>query len=304
MILAAGLGTRLRPLTDELPKPLVWIGDQPMLVHVILRLAAGGVTAAALNTHHLAEAFVEPLLLSLPIPVTLFHEPTILGTAGGVTNAASALGAGEVVVWNGDILADLDIGELRARHLHAGAAATLAVAPRACGEGTVGLDAAGDVVRLRGERFGAEAAGGDFLGIQVIGEALRSRLPASGCLVGDGYLPALRRGERVATSLASAAWSDVGTLGAYLAANRRWLARLGRPAHVGPGASIAEGVDLAGSVIGAGAIVQGRGALRGCVVWPGATATAPLDEAVVTTGGRVAHQADAPPVTSGTRSPR
>jgi mannose-1-phosphate guanylyltransferase len=287
MILAAGLGTRMRPLTDEIPKPLVWIGDQPMLAHVAARLAAGGVTAAALNTHHLAAAFSVAILRSLPIPITLFHEPAILGTAGGVVNAASALGEGDVVVWNGDILADLDVGDLTARHVLANAAATLAVAPRACGEGTVGLDAAGDVVRLRGELFGTETTGGDFLGIQVIDEALRRRLPAVGCLVGDGYLPALRRGERVASSVVSATWSDVGTVSAYLAANERWLARLGRAAFVGAGASIAEGVDLEGSVVGAGAIVRGRGALRGCVVWPGATATAPLDEAVITTGGHV-----------------
>lgn len=295
MILAAGLGTRMRPLTDELPKPLVWIGDQPMLSHVAARLADGGVTAAALNTHHLAEAFSETILRSLPIPVALFHEPAILGTAGGVVNAASALGEGEVVVWNGDILADLDVGDLLARHALASAAATLAVAPRACGEGTVGLDAAGDVVRLRGERFGTETTGGDFLGIQVIDEALRRRLPAVGCLVGDGYLPALRRGERVAASVVSATWADVGTVGAYLAANERWLARLGRAAFVGAGASIAQGVDLEGSVVGAGAIVRGRGALRRCVVWPGATATAPLDEAVVTTGGHIARAAPPPP---------
>jgi mannose-1-phosphate guanylyltransferase len=289
LILAAGLGTRLRPLTDELPKPLVWVGDRPILAHIAERLAAGGIRAAALNAHHRAGDFAGGALAALPIPVEVLREPEILGTAGGLANAAAALGDGEVVVWNGDILIDLDVRALLAAHRAGGAAATLAVAPRAAGEGTVGLDGACRVTRLRGERFGEEVAGGDFVGVQVVGEAIRRRLPARGCLVGDGYLPWLRGGGAIATFPAPEAWDDVGTVGAYLRANRGWLERSGRSTYVGPGAIVAGGVEVLGSVIGAGGCVGGAGALRGCVIWPGGRVEAPLEDAVVTAGGRVAR---------------
>ncbi|WP_437282621.1 NDP-sugar synthase [Sorangium sp. So ce375] len=298
MILAAGLGTRLRPLTDEMPKPLLWLGDRPLIAHIAERLAAGGVVRVALNKSHLAERFSRDLLAAFPMPVEVLHEPEPLGTAGGLANAASALGVGDVVLWNGDILIDLDVAALSAAHTangQHGAGATLAVAPRQAGEGTVGVGARGEVVRLRGERFGDEVAGGDFVGVHVVGEALRRRLPQRGCMVGDVYLPWLREGRSLATFAAPAVWHDIGTLAAYLAASARWLSQRGLESYVGPGASVAEGVDVAGSVIGAGARVEGAGALRGGVVWPGARvvlgAGAPLERAVVTAQGTIVRTA-------------
>src|SRR5262245_51290867 len=99
MILGAGLGKRLRPLTDELPKPLVPVGDRPIVAHVLERLRAGGIERAVLNTHHLPERF-ESVLGALPLPLDLVHEPELYGTAGGVANAAPLLGPGTIVVWN------------------------------------------------------------------------------------------------------------------------------------------------------------------------------------------------------------
>jgi mannose-1-phosphate guanylyltransferase len=287
MILAAGLGTRLRPLTDELPKPLVPVGDRPAVAHVAARLAAAGVTEAALNTHHLAGAFTEAVLAALPLTLRVVHEPAILGTGGGVANAAPLLGEGDVVVWNGDILADVEVRGLIAAHRAAAAPATLAVAPRADGAGTVGLGADGGVVRLRGECFGVEVGSGDFLGIYVLGPAFRARLPVPGCLIGDGALPILRAGGRLATFAVREPWDDIGSVASYLAANTRWLGRSGRDAHLGEGARVGAGIDVTGSVIGAGATVRGAGALARVVVWPGAIAEAPLADAVVTPRGVV-----------------
>jgi mannose-1-phosphate guanylyltransferase len=285
MILAAGLGTRLSPLTGELPKPLVPVGDRPALAHVAARLAAAGIGEAVLNTHHLAAAFTPERLAALPLALRVIHEPSLLGTGGGLANAATLLGDGDVVVWNGDILADVDVGALVAAHRASGALATLVVTPRPAGEGTVGLGAGGRVVRLRGERFGDELAGGDFLGIHVLAPELRARLPAPGCILDDGYRPALRRGGFVGTFAVRGPWDDIGTLASYLAANARWLARTGRDAYVHESARVAAGVDTRGSVIGAGATVTGAGAVRGSVVWPGACleVKAPLEGVVVTT---------------------
>ena len=280
MVLAAGLGTRLRPLSDALPKPLVPIGDRPALLHVLERLRAGGVTRAVMNTFHLPDAFAR--LEGVPLRLEVVREATLLGTAGGVANAALQLGDGAVLVWNADILADLDVGALLAAHDRAGGAATLAVAPRPVGEGTVGLGAGAEVVRLRGERFGDEVQGGDFLGVHVLGAGLRPQLPAVGCLVGDVYLPLLRAGGRLQAHATHAAWDDVGSVASYLAANVRWLRGRGAASFVGAGAEVASGIQLQDSVIGAGARVEGEGTLRRVVVWPGARARAPLSDSVVT----------------------
>lgn len=288
MILSAGLGTRLRPLTDELPKPLMWLGDRPVLGHIGQRLREAGVEAAVLNTHHLPKAFGPAILAAVGLSVTVLEEPEILGTAGGVKNACAALGPGPVVVWNGDIVASIDVRAAVADHGRGGGLATMVVAPRPRGQGTVGLGREGEVVRLRGERFGEEVSGGDFVGAQVIGEELRGRLPRSGCLVGDGYLPALRAGGRIGSALYAGVWDDIGSPAAYLAANARWLREVAaRDHYAGPGAVVGAGIDVGGSVIGAGAVVEGEGALRECVVWPGARARAPLSRAIVTTEGRV-----------------
>ncbi len=86
-----------------------------------------------LNTHHLAAAFTPTRIDALPLRLRVIHEASILGTGGGVANAAPLLGAGDVIVWNGDILADVDVAALLRAHRDERASATLAVAPRARG---------------------------------------------------------------------------------------------------------------------------------------------------------------------------
>ncbi|TKD08545.1 nucleotidyltransferase family protein [Polyangium fumosum] len=293
MILCAGLGTRLRPLTDETPKPLVWFGNKPLLFHILDRLAAAGVEQVVLNTHHLAERFEPQMFLGNPVGVTLVHEPKILGTAGGVAAAAPALGPGDVLVWNGDILATFSVTALEGAHARAkakGAIATLAVAFRddekmRVGEGTVGLGEDGSIVRLRGETFGREVRGADFVGVQMLGEVARARLPSEGCLVGDVYLPALRAGERVAGSAIVSRFCDLGTPRAYFEESMHWLAEFGSwrgdDVHVDPD------VSLESVILGDGVTVRGQGELRKVVACPGAVVEAPLERAIVLGSGTI-----------------
>ncbi len=290
MVLCAGLGTRLRPLTDELPKPLVPIGDRTILAHIAAALRAAGLDAAVINTHHLADKF-PPVIGNLGIKIEVVNEAIVRGTAGGVAGARALLGPAPVVVWNGDIL--VDDPPLAALLDFAGDGLCLAVAPRPAGEGTVGLDAAGGVVRLRGERFGDEARGGDYVGIAAIGARCLATLPEMGCLVGDWALPELRAGRpSVASVDVTGAWTDAGDPASYLAANLAWLAgQAAGAARKGRGAVVAAGVELRQSIVGDGARVDGHGALERCVVWPGAHATAPLSDAIVTTSGRVVRVA-------------
>jgi mannose-1-phosphate guanylyltransferase len=284
MILAAGAGTRLRPLTDWRPKPLVPIGDRPALAHVIARLRAAGASPIVVNAHHLA-GDVRAFATARGVGVS--EEKQLLGTAGGVARAARLLGPGDVIVWNADILAAVDLPALAAAHGAGDVAATLVVHPRASGLGPVGVDAGGRVVRLRAERFGAEEHGGDFLGISVVGAALRTRLPGRGCLVADAWIPALRAGATIRAFTHGAAWHDIGTVASYLAANLAWLDARGLSQWVGEGAQVDAGVSLDRTILGEGAHGVGAGPLARCVVWPGARITAPLSDAIVAAGSSI-----------------
>ncbi len=274
IVLCAGFGTRLRPLTLELPKPLVPVGDGPLIQHAITALNTVGVVDVVLNTHHLADKFAN-YISQLPGNIQLIHEPEIRGTGGALRGARHAL-APPVVVWNGDILADPDLLAL----LAVASPMALAVASRPLGEGTVGVGSDGQVVRLRGERFGTEVRGGDYLGIAALAAEAVERAPDSGCLIGDICLPMLRQGQTIPTVASDVPWSDLGTPDAYLEANLRWL---GEQANwIDPTAQVDSGVELKRSLVGRGATATGTGELEECVVWPGATVRAPLRRAIVT----------------------
>jgi mannose-1-phosphate guanylyltransferase len=284
MVLCAGLGTRLRPLTEELPKPALPVGDRPILAHIARSLKVAGLSRIVINTHHLPDAFLR-ILESLEIEAQVVHEPEILGTAGGVAGARHAFGPAPILVWNGDILAEPPIAELFAA---AGDGLALAVTSRPAGEGTVGLGADRRVVRLRGEIFGEEASGGDYIGVAALGERCLAELPERGCLIGDVALPMLRSGAAIPTVEHAGDFVDIGDLGAYLEANRRFIAQSAwGEGWVAEDAEVDRGVRVVGSVVGSRARVTGEGKLESVVVWPGAEAHAPLSNAIVTTGGKL-----------------
>ncbi len=283
MVLCAGLGTRLRPLTLELPKPLVPIGDRPLLGHILERLRRLGVDRAIVNTHHIHDAF-HRYVDGLGSKVQLIHEPEIRGTAGGVRGALDQLGPPPILVWNGDILAPPPLGLLSTAAHQAGMC--LAVAPLPEGRGTVGVDGTGRVVRLRGERFGVESAGADYVGIAALGAGVLPLLPQTGCLIGDVALPLLRRGEPIQTVPIDGPWTDLGSLESYAAANLSWLGP-DREAYAARDARIASGVRLDRSIIGSGVVVEGDGRVTRCIAWPGAKVRAPLSDAIVTSAGRL-----------------
>jgi mannose-1-phosphate guanylyltransferase len=284
IVLCAGFGTRLRPLTEELPKPLVPVGDRSILEHALAGLGRAGITEIVINVHHLAEAF-EAVLARWPAPVRLVVERDIRGTAGGVAGARAHLASAPVLVWNGDILVDPPLDQLLVgSEPHS---FCFGVAPRAGAEGTVGLNADGHVVRLRGERFGSEVRSGDYVGVLSLGAQLRDALPEHGCLFADSALPLLRAGGVIRSVPVTTPWTDAGDVPSLLAANLAWLEARGLDGYVADGAEVARGVRLEGSLVGAGARVIGQGSLVRCLVCPGATAGAPLSDAIVAPSGRV-----------------
>lgn len=282
MVLAAGLGTRLRPLTDECPKPLVPVGDRPLLAHVIESLRAWGHRELVVNTHHLPQRFDGFHVDG--VEVHWSHEPQILGSAGGVRAALPRLEP-PVVVRNGDIWG-LTAPPGLLPEIAAGASVCLLVAPVTGSRGTVGLDSRGNVVRLRTESFGDEHLAADYVGTMALGTAALERLPERGCLIGDVCLPLLRAGARVATTWCHEDWCDVGSIAGYLQANRRWLAGRELESFEGPDSRVDQNVELQGSVLGARVHLHGHGLVRNCVLWENASAAAPLQNTVVTSGGR------------------
>ena len=279
MVLAAGLGTRLRPITDDCAKALVPVGDRPALGHVFDRLRAAGVTRLIANAHHRAG---DVRAFAASSGAILSEEEELLGTAGGVARASELLGSGAVLVCNADILVDVDLRALVTSYQGSGAAATLVVEPRAPGEGPVGIGDGGRIVRLRRESVAHEDSGGEFLGVSVLGAVMRAALPARGCLVGDALIPALRAGALLVPHLHEGGFVEIGTPRSYLEANLAWLRTRGLAHWAGEGARVDGSVVLDQVVLGAGASASGAGSLVRCVVWPGARAVAPLRDAVVT----------------------
>lgn len=282
MVLCAGLGERLRPLTEELPKPLLPVGDRPALAHILREVAAAGYDEACANTHWLSGKF-DDFTSICETTLTLIHEPVIRGVAGGIAGARPCLQP-PIVVWNGDILlTQPPLARLRDK-ANAGSGICLGVAASQ-GRGTVGLDAAGRVVRLRGESYGLEAASGDYVGVVGLAAGALAELPERGCLIRDYCLPRLRRGEAIDTCAVSGPWWDIGSFAGYADANDHWLATHANRAHgsfVDPSARVGSAVELQRSIVGAHAEVTGSGALSGCIVWPGSRVSAPLANCVVT----------------------
>ena len=278
MILCAGLGTRLGSLSSWCAKPLIPVGDRPALAHIVERVRRLGGPIVA-NAHHRPN---DLRAFARATRIALSEEADLLGTAGGIAHARALLGEGDVLVWNGDILCELDPCALASAHESDRGEATLAILPRAKGEGNVGLDAAGNVVRLRQETTApGEARGGDFIGIYVLGADLRRTIPARGGMIEDVCLPALHRGARIRTFEAPRVFFDIGTPAQYLAANLAWLAARNASTWSAPTASIDSSARVTSSIVGAGARVTGSGDVTRCVVWPGAEARAPLADAIV-----------------------
>lgn len=305
MLLCAGLGTRLRPLTDERPKPLVPLVGRPLASFALDALARHGVCHVVANAHHLAAQIdpgLRPWCERHGQSLTTLTETAILGTGGGIRNALPHLGGGDFIVFNGDVLAAPDLTAVVAHHRATEALMTMVLRddPRAEKAGVIELTTAGRVVRMLNEGLAADEPTTRclFTGIYVLSSAIADELPAEGCVVKHTLRRLLARGARVSGVIERSPWYDLGTPAAYAEASFALasgaLAWPGWSAPAdgvvrGEGVSVASGVTLAGPlVLGDGATVTGAGALRGCIVWDGATVEAPAERVIVSRGHRVA----------------
>lgn len=217
LVFAAGLGTRLRPLTDNIPKALVEVDGAPLLEHVIKKLAAAGATEFVVNTHHFHEKIAGFLRSrnNFGFRIDLSHEPGFpLETGGGMKKAAPLLaGAGPFFAYNSDVWSEMDLRALYAAHLSSGALATLAVRERPSKrhlmfDGELNLKGREGEVSAPGLRPLA------FSGIQVVSPEIFSKLAEDGVFsITAAYLRLAAAGERIkAFEDKSQFWGDIGDL--------------------------------------------------------------------------------------------
>lgn len=280
-VLTAGHGARLRPLTLFLPKPLLPICGEPVVGHTLRRLAAAGCEAAVLNLHHLPDAL--PRCLG-----TRYHglrllyspEEEIQGTLGALYPQRHFLAAADVVLLvNGDTWCCWPWKRLIRRHLRSGAEATLLLhrrPPAAALGGGIGVDAGGRVVELRGACVAAPRRRHLFAGAHVLSRRLLERLePGPGDVMGDLYIPLLRRGGYLDTLVTATPWHDLGTPERYLAANLDALKGRRSPfgrrrCRVSPLAEVHATATVAGSLLDDGVRIGEEAHVEGSVLLAGA----------------------------------
>ena len=294
MVLAAGLGLRMRPLTRLRAKPVLPVLDRPLIAYTLERLARAGVREVVVNLHHLPDT-VRAALGSgrrFGLRILYVHEPEILGTGGGPRAVRELLGREEVLLVNGDMFFDFDLRELLARHRRSGAAATLALRrhPDPGAYSAVVSDRRGRILAIAGKPKPVEGSVSMFAGIHVLDPRLLERLPDGvSDSVRDLYLPLLAEGAELQGVRHTGAWYDFGRPSLYRDAQLRMLAGRGRrQLVVGRGARVAASAARR-SVIGARSRVAAGARVVSSILWEDVVveAGARVTRAIVTAGGVV-----------------
>jgi NDP-sugar pyrophosphorylase family protein len=218
LVLAAGLGTRLRPLTDTRAKPALPVAGDPIIRRIVGWLAANSVTDVVVNLHHLPHTITAVLGDGSDLGVRVrysWEQPRILGSAGGPRQALDIIGADTFALVNGDTLTDLKLNGLAAGHAGSGARVTLALVPNREPEkyGGAMLDDGGAVTGFVGR--GAAARGSfHFIGAQIVQADVFRGVPAGepAASIGGLYDDLIaRQPGSVRGVVADAAFWDIGT---------------------------------------------------------------------------------------------
>jgi NDP-sugar pyrophosphorylase family protein len=218
MILAAGLGTRLRPLTNTMPKPLLPIAGAPLIVWNLLLLKRHGVQDVVINLHHLGPMIEQALGngSKYGLRILYSHEPVILGTGGGLKQAEPNFSGEPVLVLNGDTLVELDLEALWTFHRQCQAAATLVLRPDpdAAKWGPVEIGDDHRILRITGRGRSEPTAKQPrmFAGIHILHPRLLRDVPkGKASSIIDAYVAAIQRDDRIVGYDHHGYWSDIGT---------------------------------------------------------------------------------------------
>jgi len=224
MVLAAGEGTRLRPVTNRIPKPLVPVGERPLLANILLNLQQAGVTDFAVNTHHLGLLVEDYIRQSLfADKVTLYPEEEILGTGGPLVNARKQLLDGDAfILHNGDILTDLDLASVVESHRQSENLATMVLLDGP--ENRVRVNSEGRIIDIL-DKLGFSAENTRMLtytGIAVLSPQIFDYLPLKPefSSIITGMLKAMADGRIVGAFISEDVyWNDLGMVDKLLQAN-------------------------------------------------------------------------------------
>ena len=230
MVLAAGLGTRMRPITDRMPKPMVPLAGRPLLDHVLDRLADAGIARAVVNVHYLPDQIEQHLAPRRQPLVTISDErDALLDTGGGVMRALPLIGKGPFIVHNSDSVWAEGVGSNLARLLDMWDGARmdclmlLASASTSLGyegRGDFGMGADGRLIR-RGERVSVPFV---FAGVSIMSPALLDGAPAKGAFSLNRLWDRAADKGRLYGLRLDGVWMHIGTPDALEAAER-WLGR-------------------------------------------------------------------------------
>ena len=315
-ILAAGLGTRMRPLTDLLPKPLLPLWGRTLIEHLIALLADWGVTDIRINLHHhvgVLRAALEKTAAVMPgLRLSFAEEPEILGTGGPLAPARAWLGDAPFWLVNADIAADLDPAPLLREYARLRPVAVLWLDPRR-GPRTVRIRG-NRIVNFRDARPGSPGTA-TFCGLHLIAPAIFDYLPAAGpASIIDAYRAAMLAGKRISgVAVEGSFWADLGTPERYIQAHRdvrdaarrkmsgaRLFSRTavsavpalrGTFAAVGRRARVASGAQLANCVVWDGAHIGPHVVLRDAIVAEGVLANAAGAQIALRAGSIVSNPA-------------
>ena len=279
-VLAAGMGTRLRPLTDALPKPLVPIFQKPLISFALDHLIDAGLNSFVVNTHRLPELFAAFFARNTyaGYPVTLVHEPELLETGGGIKNAEPLFISQPFLTYSADILTDVDLRPLIDEHFRRGNDVTLAL--RETGLGADIAFADGKVIDIA-NRLGI-AGRYDFANIAVWNPTVFRRIPPAQKI---SFIPVVTQwikenGRIGGVILNDGKWFNVGSVRQYLDLHRTLAAEKWKPHYVrmpewplavARNASVHPTVQVLGcSVVGEACRVDSEAKLVDTILWSGA----------------------------------
>ncbi len=322
-LLAAGLGTRLRPLSAELPKPGWPLFDVPLAAHLMGLFAEAGIPETVVNLHHLPHLLRQVLEPHIPrgLRVHWSLENPIRGTGGALPPWASFLGEGTFVLANADTYQELDLAAMVRFHRERCGWGTLSLRRAPPGAAApIEVDADGRIVRFLRARAPAGGTGTPcvFTGVHVLEPEVLDRIPAPPCCINAEVHAALVAEGRPLWGFVSPArdfWSDLGTPDLYLAGHRELLRRGGprvrppdsrivredtrlpgggevrAPCYLGAGVQVEAGARVGpNAVLGAGAGVAAGARVADAVLWPGArVGPGTVERCVVSPSGCVLH---------------
>ncbi len=309
MILAAGFGTRLRPLTYERAKPAIPLLGVSLIERVIQNLRKASVDGFRINLHHLPQTVRDAVNGNLDVAsmVSFSFEPNILGTAGGLKANESFFNNGTFIMANADIVFDFDLIQAIRFHRQNNCLATLAVTPQEppFKYYPIRIDSSGGLLNFKGTRPGGPAVDQTyvFTGIHILEpEVFKYIPPHRFCEINDEVYPrAMDEGAKIRAVALNGYWSDLGTPAAYLKAQSDLLRNMELPIYIapevkvapevriGPNVSICSGVELeAGasienSIVWENAKIRGDTAISGSILGAGVEAHGSIVNKILTT---------------------